>query len=92
MQTDIPRSGIFPRSGMHRGWGRVLVNLGIVFKFLFIFKRKIKLPKCNAIYFGSVSKLTENYYFLNYNSLYRVRMAVDVNKSSFVCPETLTQN
>ena len=40
------------------------------------------------IYFSSVFKLTENYGLLNYNSLYRVRLAVVVNKSGFVRPKT----
>ena len=40
------------------------------------------------VYFASVLKLTENYSVLNYNSLYRVRLAIVVNKSGFVRPET----
>ena len=35
------------------------------------------------VYFASVLKLTENYTVLNYNSLYRVRLAIVVNKSGF---------
>ena len=57
-----------------------------------ILKKQSRLPKYNAIYFGTVFKLTESYYLLNYNSLYRVRLTVDVNKSGFVRPKTRTKN
>ena len=39
-------------------------------------------------FFASVFKLTENYGPLNYYGLYRVRLAVVVNRLGFVCPET----
>lgn len=39
-----------------------------------------KLPKFSKVYFGFVFKLNENYYFLNLNSLYGVRMTEEVNK------------
>ena len=35
------------------------------------------------VYFASVLKLTENYSVLNYNSLYRVRLAIVLNKLGF---------
>ena len=46
------------------------------------------LPECNTIYVAFVFKLTKNYSVLNFNSLYRVRLAMVVNKSGFVRPET----
>ena len=39
-----------------------------------------KLPKFSKVYFAFVFKLNENYYFLNLNSLYGVRMTEEVNK------------
>ena len=57
-----------------------------------LLKGTIKAPKMQPVYFASVLKLTENYSLLNYNSLYRVRLAIVVNKSGFVRPETWSQN
>ena len=57
-----------------------------------IVKRTVKASKCNVIYFDSVTDTTENYYFVNYNSFYRVHMLEDVNRSHFVLSENRTQN
>ena len=59
---------------------------------MFYFKVTQKAPKCNAIDFGSLLKLTDNYYFLNSYSLCRVRMKNDVNKPDFMRSESRTQN
>ena len=59
---------------------------------MFYFKVTQNAPKCNAIDFGSLLKLTNNYYFLNSYSLCRVRMKNDVNKSDFMRSESRTQN
>lgn len=40
------------------------------------------------IYFGSMFKLTENYFKLTFGSLYRVLITHDVNKPGFKHPET----
>ena len=54
----------------------------------FCVKGTIKAPKMQRNCFASVFKLTENYGVLNYNTLYRVRLAMVVNNSDFVRPET----